>query len=107
MTTVVTGAPLALANVAGFTSVGPAAGSSAATWMSSVADANGRAVPAGCFYACVQCFAMGGTMLGCLPAPAFVGAAAGAVASLGGCKLKPFACWWTRPQASASFSAFA
>lgn len=76
-TGIVSVGPLAVANAVGFTAVGPAAGSWAAAWMSSVAIANGGAVPAGSLYACVQSFAMGGAMLGCLPAVVTIGTAVG------------------------------
>jgi hypothetical protein len=46
---------------AGFSSLGPVAGSSAAAWMSSIAAANGGGVAAGSLYACCQSVAMGGT----------------------------------------------
>ncbi|KAJ7561606.1 hypothetical protein O6H91_03G035600 [Diphasiastrum complanatum] len=42
----------------GFTSVGPAAGSYAAAWMSSIASASGGAVPAGSVFATIQSLAM-------------------------------------------------
>jgi hypothetical protein len=49
--------------VLGFTSVGPAAGTAAASMMSSVAAANGGAVAAGSTYALAQSVAMGGATL--------------------------------------------
>jgi hypothetical protein len=53
------GIPLAL-GWAGFSSLGPVAGSSAAAWMSSIAVANGGGVAAGSLYAWCQSAAMGG-----------------------------------------------
>lgn len=45
-------------NAVGFTSVGPAAGSYAAAWMSSVATATGGGVAGGTLYATLQSAAM-------------------------------------------------
>jgi hypothetical protein len=50
-------AAIALTKV-GFTSLGPAAGSFAAQWMSSIALANGGGVAAGSLYATLQAAAM-------------------------------------------------
>lgn len=55
-------APVAL-GAAGFTAVGPAAGSLAASWMSAIATANGGGVAAGTLYATLQSMAMGGAAL--------------------------------------------
>jgi hypothetical protein len=44
----------------GFTATGPAAGSYAASWMASIAAANGGGVAAGSLYAWCQSVAMGG-----------------------------------------------
>lgn len=55
-------APMAL-GAAGFTTLGPAAGSFAASWMSTIATANGGGVAAGSLYATLQSMAMGGTVL--------------------------------------------
>jgi hypothetical protein len=68
------GIPLAL-GWAGFSSLGPVAGSSAAGWMSSVAVANGGGVAAGSLYAWCQSAAMGGTAV--LGAPVAIGVTVG------------------------------
>lgn len=60
---------------AGFSSLGPVAGSSAAAWMSSAAAANGGGVAAGSLYACCQSVAMGGTAV--LGGGAVIGVAVG------------------------------
>ncbi|KAJ7296318.1 hypothetical protein O6H91_03G035200 [Diphasiastrum complanatum] len=52
----------ALLTFSGFTSTGPAAGSYAAAWMSSVATVSGGAVPAGSLFASIQSLAMGGVL---------------------------------------------
>jgi hypothetical protein len=69
---------LAALSAAGFTSIGPAAGSSAALWMSSIAASSGVGVQAGSLYALFQSTAMtgGGWLLGA-PVTSTVGAAVG------------------------------
>jgi hypothetical protein len=52
-------------NAIGFTAIGPAAGSYASKWMSSIALANGVGVSAGSLYATAQSAAMGGAARGC------------------------------------------
>lgn len=68
------GIPLAL-GWAGFSSLGPVAGSSAAAWMSSIAVANGGGVAAGSLYAWCQSAAMGGAAV--VGAPVAIGVTVG------------------------------
>jgi hypothetical protein len=66
---------------AGFTAIGPAAGSYAAAWMSSIAVSNGVGVVAGSTYATLQ----SAMMVGFLTSPVGLGAmTVGAAAGIGG-----------------------
>lgn len=76
------GVPAAMLGYAGFTALGPAAGSIAASWMSSIAIGNGIGVVTGSAYAVLQSAAMGGvagTYMAAASATVF-GAAGGATA---------------------------
>jgi len=65
--------------IAGFTALGPAAGSAAAAWQSSIG-----LVQAGSFFAWCQSAAMGGAAAGAVAAAQGVGGAVVGVAALGG-----------------------
>lgn len=82
-TGVVVAAPVAL-SVAGFSAVGPAVGSYAASWMSATAVASGGGVPAGGIYACLQASGMVGVLSAkSVALGAAAGAGAGAAAKIG------------------------
>eukprot|EP00475_Leptophrys_vorax_P020999 TRINITY_DN2874_c0_g1_i1.p1 TRINITY_DN2874_c0_g1~~TRINITY_DN2874_c0_g1_i1.p1 ORF type:complete len:157 (+),score=44.25 TRINITY_DN2874_c0_g1_i1:30-500(+) len=74
------GAAAGVFSMMGFTSAGPAAGSIAASWMSSIAVSNGVGVVAGSTYASIQSFMMGGAVLATCGTAAVVGTVGGLAA---------------------------